>query len=66
MGYQGCTFANRADPDQAALIRAACSGSTLFAYINGNMIISDPTLVDLTSNFFVLCTNVEVYLYNYS
>ena len=27
--------ANRADPDQAALIRAALSGSTLFAY--GNM-----------------------------
>ena len=26
----------------------------------------DPSLVDLTSNFFVLCTNVEVYLYNYS
>ena len=30
------TFANRTDPDQAALVRAACSGSTLFAY--GNMI----------------------------
>ena len=29
-------FANRADPDQAALVRAAWSGSTLFAY--GNMI----------------------------
>ena len=27
-------FANRADPDQAALIRAAWSGSTLFAYGN--------------------------------
>ena len=26
------TFANRADPDQAAIIRAAWSGSTLFAY----------------------------------
>ena len=26
----------------------------------------DPTIVDLTSNFFVLCTNVKVYLYNYS
>ena len=24
--------------------------------------ISEPTLVDLTSNFFVLCTNVKVYL----
>ena len=55
-------FANRADPDQAALVRAALSGSTLFAY--GNMINYDPTLVDLTSNFFVQCTNVKVYLYN--
>ena len=24
--------------------------------------ISDPVLVDLTSNFFVLCTNVKVYI----
>ena len=55
------TFANRADPDQAALVR---SGSTLFTY--GNMVRYDPTLVDLTSNFFVLCTNVKVYLYDYS
>ena len=36
-------------------------------FANGN-IISDPTQVDLTSNVFVLCTNVNVYLhvYNYS
>ena len=46
------TFANRADPDQAVL----------FAY--GNMI--DPTRGDLTSNFIVLCTNMNIYLYNYS
>ena len=26
----------------------------------------DPTLVDLTSNIIVLCTNVQVYLMNYS
>ena len=51
------TFANRADPDQAALVR---SGSTLFAY--GNKIRYDHTLVDLTSIFFVLCTNVKVYV----
>ena len=57
-------IATRADPDQAALTRAASSGSTLFAY--GNMIRYDPTLVDLTSNFFVLCTNVKKYLMNYS
>ena len=30
------------------------------------MIRYDNTLVDLTSNLFVLCTNVKVYLYNYS
>ena len=30
------------------------------------MVGYDPTLVDLTSYFFVLCTNVKVYLYNYS
>ena len=56
------TFANRADHDQAALVRAASSGSTLFAY--GNLIRSryDPTLVDLTNNFFVLRTNVKDYL----
>ena len=51
-------FANRADQDQAALVRAAWSGSTLFAYGN----ISDPTLVDLTSNVFALCTNMFVCL----
>ena len=28
------TFANRADPDQAALVRAAWSEPTLFAYVN--------------------------------
>ena len=36
----------------------------MFAY--GNMIRYDPTLVDLTNNFFVLCTKVKVYLYDYS
>ena len=50
------TFANRADPDQAAIT----SGSTLFAY--GNMIRSDPTLVELTSSFFILCTKMKVYI----
>ena len=44
-------FENRAEPGQAALVR---SGPTLFAY--RNTIRYDPTLVDLTSNFFVLCT----------
>ena len=38
-------FANRANPDQAALQRAVWSESTLFAYGN---IRYDPTLVDLT------------------
>ena len=31
----------------------------MFAY--GNIIRHDPTLVDLTSNIFVLCTKVKVY-----
>ena len=45
--------------------RAACLGSTLFAY--GNTIRYDLTLADLISNSgFVLCTKVNVYLYNYS
>ena len=52
-------FANRADPDQAALVRAAWSVSILFAY--GNMIRYAPILADLTSSFFVLCTNMKVY-----
>ena len=29
-----------------------------------NMIRYDPTLMDLTSNFFVLCTNLKAYLYS--
>ena len=37
--------------------------STMFAY--RNMIRYDPILVDLTSNFSDLCTNVKVYLNNY-
>ena len=56
------TFANRADPDQTALVRAARAGPPLFAY--GNMIRYDPTPVALTRNCFVLYTNVKVYLYN--
>ena len=28
--------------------------------------ISDSTLVDLISTVFVLCTDMEIYLYNYS
>ena len=58
------TFANRTDSDQAALVRAARSESSLFAY--GIVIGYNPTVVNLTSNFFVLCTNMKVYLYNYS
>ena len=50
------TLPSREDPDQAAV--------TLFAYVK--MIRYDLTIVDLTSTFFVLCTSVKVYLYNYS
>ena len=58
------SFANRADPDQAALVRAAWSGSTLFAY--GNMIRYDPALVDLTfpisqlSLWYLHCTDQDL------
>ena len=37
------TFVNRADPDQAAIVRAAGLGSSLFAH--RNMIRYDSTLV---------------------
>ena len=50
-------------PKTRALARAVSSGYTLSA--SGYMIRNDPKLVDLTSNFFVLCTKMKVYLYNY-
>ena len=37
------------------------SGSALFAF--GNMIRYDPTLVEWTSNYHVLCTSLIVYFY---
>ena len=46
-------FANKANPDQAYSV-------CLWKYD-----ISDPTLKDLPGNFFVLCSNMKVYLYNY-
>ena len=49
--------ANRTDPDQAALARAALSGSSMFFY---DMIRYDPTLVDLTNNSLFLCTNISL------
>ena len=51
-------FANRANPDQAAPDHDL--------HCLWNMIIYDPTLVYLKSNFFVQCKNVKVYLYKYS
>ena len=54
-------FANRDDPDQAALTNQAAlelpGPDLLFAH--RDMIRYDPTLVDMTSKFFVLCTNVR-------
>ena len=47
-------LANRADPDQGLLC-------LLLKYD-----ISDPTQLDLINKFCVLCTNMKVYLYNYS
>ena len=55
-------FADRADPGQAVLQELPDQGLLCIWKYN----ISDPTLVDLTSNFFVLCTITNVYLYNYS
>ena len=48
------SFANRADPGQGLL------------FASGNMIGYDPTLVDLMSYFIVQCTNIRVYLFDYS
>ena len=53
-------FTNRADWDQEAL---AWSGSTQFA-IEIWYIVSYTTGPD--NNLFALCTNMKVYLYNYS
>ena len=47
------------DPDQSALVRAAWSGSALFAH-NGNMIRYVPTLLDLTSNFYVQMLVIKI------
>ena len=54
-------FAKSADPYQAALVRP---GSTVFAY--ENIVRYNRTLVGLTNKLFALCTNMKVYLYNYS
>ena len=56
-------FANRADPDQAALIRAPDHD---FSVCLCKYDIDGLTLVDLIDNVFVLCTNMKVYLYDYS
>ena len=52
-------FANRADLNQAAPTRVY--SICLWKYDTAN-----PTHMNLTSNSFVLCTNMKVYLYNYS
>ena len=59
------TFANRADPDQAALIELPEQGllCLLLKYMYD---ISDSSQLDLINNFFVQCTKMKVYLYNYS
>ena len=51
------SFANRANPDQA-LVRAASSGTTLFAYRSMIYLI---LYWWTTNNFFVLCTNMKMY-----
>ena len=47
-------------------VKQSTTGPLCSLFACGNMIRYDPTLVDLTSNFFVLCTYVKVYLMNYS
>ena len=47
-------FPNRADPDQAALVKAASSGPTQLVY--GNMIRYDPILVKMTISLFYVQT----------
>ena len=56
-------FANRVNLNRAAVVELPDHGllGCLWKYD-----ISDPTLVDLISNFFVLCTNTKVKLYHYS
>ena len=50
------TLANREDPDQAALVR---SQIRVYSFCLWEYDIFDPTLMDLKSNFFVLCTNMK-------
>ena len=52
-------FVKRADTDQAAL------GSVYYVCL-WKYGISGPTLVHLTSKFFVLCINMKFYQYIYS
>ena len=52
-------FANRADLNQAAPTR-------VYSICLWKYDIANPTQMNLTSNFLVLCTNMKVYLYNYS
>ena len=47
------TFANRADPDQAALVRAAWSGSMLFAHRNRIFLILHQCTLQVFSLFYV-------------
>ena len=63
------TFANRADPDQDQAAHGLPDQGLFCLLLEIQMYdLSDPTLVDLTSNFSVLCTNMKVCLpvYKYS
>ena len=56
-------FANKADPDRAALVKLPDQALICFLLKYDT---SDPTLLNLTDNLFVLCSKMKVYLYNYS
>ena len=57
-----CFCGKQSRPDEAALEELAKHGISCLWKCN----LSNPILVDLTSNSFVLCTNMKNYLYNYS
>ena len=59
------TLANRADPDQAALVSCLIRLFSVCLWKHDNN-VPDPTLVDLTSTFYLcLSTNIKINLYNY-
>ena len=59
MGFNA--LANKANPDQEALVMP---DQGLLCLLNGNMIYLIRTLADKTSNFFVLCTIIYIFIHS--